>query len=121
MLSIVWWICCRQLYNYLTWECKDELNAKEPYNIRTLQRVNKCVPGRAKEQYKQDHKKQIRVKDLEFYHKNNERINKKKSMKVNCDCGSIESVRHKAQHLKSKKNQEYVNSLNSPTVIIIRG
>ena len=40
-------------------DTKDELHAREGYFIRTLECINKVVPGRTKTEYYQDNKKQI--------------------------------------------------------------
>jgi len=109
--------CMITLLENFPCESKDELRAKEAYYIRILQCVNKCVPGRTKAQYKNDHRDEIRTKDLEFYHKNKERINKKRSEKVTCECGSIVSVRHKYRHLTSKKHQAFIQSSDLPVVV----
>ena len=53
---------------------KDELTSREAHYIRTLQCINKCIPGRTSRQYDIDNKEQIQERKKEYYIKNKERF-----------------------------------------------
>ena len=53
---------------------KDELTSREAYSFRTLQCINKCIPGRTNRQYDIDNKEQIKERKKEYYIKNKERF-----------------------------------------------
>ncbi len=95
---------------------KDELRSRERYYIETLKCVNKVVPKRTMQEYKHDHKEQIK----EYYQKNKERIlaiqkenySIKKEYyfdKIQCSCGGRYSLHHKARHEKTKKHLDYMS------------
>ena len=75
-----------------------------------------------KKEYYEDNKEQILKKRKEYYEDNKEEINKKKKKfyennkeqilkKIDCGCGSV-TIANKARHEKSKKHQEWLQSLN---------
>ena len=53
---------------------KDELTSREAHYIRTLQCINKCIPGRTHRQYDVDNKEKIQERKKEYYIKNKERF-----------------------------------------------
>ena len=109
--------CIITLIESFPCESKDELRAKEGYYIRTMQCVNKHIPGRTKAQYREEHRIEDRIKGLERYHNKKEEINEKRKVKYNCECGSVGSLNHKAQHLRSKKHQAFIQSSDLPIIV----
>ena len=61
---------------------------------------NKSIPNRTYKEYYQASK--------EYWA---ERRRERENEKFNCDCGGRYTRGHKAQHLRSKKHQNYINSL----------
>lgn len=57
---------------------KDAKNAKESQYIRELQCVNKCIPGRTIQQWKEDNKDKIKTNDKKYYEDNKDKIKEKK-------------------------------------------
>ena len=64
---------------------------------------------RGKAQY-QKNKEQIKENAKAYRLVKKEEIKEKRSVKINCDCGSTIQKRHKPEHIKSKKHQKYLNS-----------
>jgi len=118
-------------------DSKDELHAREAHYIRTLECVNKRIPGRKKKQYRQDkaeylrkYEKQYRESNKEyiaawkkewaksngeslatnsrkFYHANKEKILERMSEKHDCYCGGKYTRSAKKRHERSKKHQDW--------------
>jgi hypothetical protein len=57
--------------------CYNELVSRESHYIRTLQCVNKVIPNRTIEEYKEVNKERIKQIQLKYYNKNKETINEK--------------------------------------------
>ena len=55
-------------------ETKDELTAREGYFIRTLDCVNKVIPGRTPKEYREDNKEQIAAREKTYHETNKEQI-----------------------------------------------
>jgi vacuolar-type H+-ATPase subunit I/STV1 len=57
---------------------------------------------------------QKKKQDKIYYNKNKDKIYERtkewKSQKVNCQCGGCYTHAHKAEHIKSKRHQQYLNS-----------
>jgi len=58
-------------------ESKDELHAREAHFIKTIQCVNKYIPGRTIKEYYKANKETINEKHKEYYEANKETINDK--------------------------------------------
>ena len=84
--------------------CKDkkELTIRERYYIENYECVNINIPTRTKKEHYEDTKQ-----NLEYYHKNREQINKKRSEKIECECGSVISRSILYKHKKTKKHLDY--------------
>ena len=82
-------------------DSRDELTAREGHYIRELDCVNKQIAGRTKKESKKEYEKN-----------NKEKISEWRKQKHECPCGGSYSNLNKAQHLKSKKHQNYINALN---------
>lgn len=123
------------------YECnsKRELERREGELIRSINCVNKVIPGRTNAEYYEDNKEAIaarmkqynqknKVKKKQYdkqYHQNNkeaiaarkteyrqnnkETIRAKKNQKFNCECGGKFTHANKARHFKSKKHQKYLS------------
>jgi len=103
-------------------ETRNELHSREGYYMKLNKCVNKLVAGRTKNEYKQDNKAIIEIKDKIYrkahlnhkkqydkeYRKNNgEKINEK----YKCECGGTYILRKgKAGHLRTNKHREYIRT-----------
>ena len=63
------------------------------------------------EQYQKENKEQINEQKKIYRQDNKEQINEQKKQKFDCDCGGKYTRCHKTSHEKSKKHQNYVDSL----------
>jgi len=121
---------------------KDELHARERYYIETIKKcVNKIIPTRTVQEYREINKEQrylyrkqyyaknketdllnkkahylenretILEKTHEYYIKNREAILEKKKLKVLCYCGILRDS-HKTKHEQTKFHQNYINNLS---------
>ena len=109
----------------------DELTSREGHYIRTMECVNKCIPGRTKKQYYADNKEQILEKAKQYYDNNKEvvseyqkqyqkqyydnnkelvleRMKQYRKIKVTCGCGSHICQGASSRHNKSIKHQQYL-------------
>ena len=110
--------------------CQDSQEAckRERYWLEELKAtLNKQVPGRTNQEYKEQHKnlvlmiekksrekhkEKLKEKYKEYYIKNKEIISEKhKSKRFTCECGSNIRWQDKSTHYKSKKHIEYLSSL----------
>ena len=78
---------------------RTELEKIEGYYIKNNICVNKRIAGRTV---------------AEYYLDNKELINEKRNVKCKCECGGNYTITHKAQHLRSKRHQKYINGLLNP-------
>ena len=87
-------------------ENKQQLVAREAYFIRHHPCVNKFIPGRTNEQYRQDNREIILEKKKMFYQNNKEKIHQK----LTCICGVSFSKYNKARHEKSITHQSFIDA-----------
>jgi len=114
--------CKIELIETYSCKSKEELNAREGYWIRKENCVNKCVAGRGKKEYQEEHKEKIKKYGKEYREENKEylqnyfkeyqeehkeEIKEKRNKKIDCECGGFFSLYNKARHLKSKKHEDY--------------
>jgi hypothetical protein len=109
---------------------KDELHSRESFFIKSLECVNKNIPGRTYKEYKEDNEYKIKECQKECskeYYKNNkdkrkeynennkEKIQVKKKeyskLEFNCNCGSTCRINDKARHFKTKKHQNFISKI----------
>lgn len=119
-------------------ENKDELHKRERYWIETLKSsLNKVLPGRTRKErmestnynkiYYEQHKEQLLVKGREYskkyrqenktlisekYDANRKKIAEKKKIKITCECGSTFRKDGNAEHKKTQKHKDYLETLN---------
>jgi len=104
----------------------EKLLWRERFHIETEDCVNKKIPIRTKQEYKeykkewdeehegyhkkykQEHKQERKEKDKKYREKNIEKINAREKVKINCECGGKYQVGSKARHFKTKKHQAFI-------------
>ena len=95
--------------------------------------VNRCIPGRTRKEYRQQHAEQIKQHKKEYYRQHAEQIKQQRkeyyrqhaeqikewaTTKITCDCGAIICQGSgKPRHLRSKKHKDYLASRASQEVI----
>tara|TARA_R110000765_G_scaffold257224_1_gene357514 strand:- start:10 stop:492 length:483 start_codon:yes stop_codon:yes gene_type:complete len=82
----------------------DELNQRERHYIETLDCVNKCIPGRTKQEYTEDNKEKIIASKRQYYKDNKEKITKRALQSINCECGITYTFSNKSRHYKSQRH-----------------
>jgi hypothetical protein len=109
-------------------ECtsKDELRAREGHYIRTLDCVNKNIPGRTMKEYVEDNRdkvnaicrksrekhKEKRNEEHRIYRENNkEKIMEHNKQPYECECGSHFQFYNKARHAKTEKHVKYLETI----------
>jgi vacuolar-type H+-ATPase subunit H len=98
---------------------KMELNARERWYIENNECVNNRIPTRTKKEYREAHKEQIKEqnkqyyeenkevrkkKDKQYYEVNKDNISKRKSEKINCECGAVIRKGDLSRHKKTTKH-----------------
>ena len=99
--------CCIILLENVNAKDKNELKAREAYYIKTLECINKQIPLRSKQEYRDDNKD----KAYKYYYDNKINILDKMKKKIICDCGSEICKSTQKRHEKSKKHQKYINKI----------
>jgi hypothetical protein len=101
---------------------KDELLAREGHFIRTLKCVNRNVTGRTREettlQYRQNNKDKISEYNKQYNQNNKDKINEYHKIydkeyrgeKINCECGNIYTLGHRARHFKTIKHLNFIQN-----------
>ncbi len=91
---------------------KDELLAREKYNINTLKCINKYVPRQSRHEYYEKNKEIIVENAKERYQKNKIKILEKMSVKIECGCGKTYAYGCKTKHEKTQKHKLYLEEQN---------
>lgn len=94
-------------------ERKEQLHKREGQLIREMDCVNKRIAGRTDKEYREENRERISGVNRLYREKNKERIKAFKSRVFVCECGSKYTHSHKSRHLRSKKHQSYIASLNN--------
>ena len=95
-----------ELYENYPCNNREELLKRHGEIVRSLNCVNRCIPGRTPKEYSKEYRDE---------HK--ERLNQNKRDKYNqqrkivCECGGHYHEQHKNRHNKSKKHQQYLKSI----------
>ena len=82
---------------------KDELLRREAHYIRNIKCVNKMIPLRTKQEYRDENKEKIN----KYYLDNIDRF----SEKINCECGSTYRSDHRARHFKTIKHCQFIMTI----------
>ena len=70
---------------------------------------NRVAIKEYQKEYGEKNKETLSLKSKLYYENNKDKLKAKNSAKCQCDCGSIHRYGDKAQHLKSKKHQDFIN------------
>jgi alpha-galactosidase/6-phospho-beta-glucosidase family protein len=107
---------------------KEQLHARERYYIETMECVNKYIPTRTIQQYRQANREKLAKRDKQYRQANQEEIHQymkeyrqanheqlktKASEKIPCECGNQISRRHISTHRKTKKHIDLINSIEA--------
>ena len=96
----------KQIPNRTKKEYKIE-NKEHIVDIRKKYRIeNKEQLADKNKKYRIENKEHIADTTNKYYQENKEKINTYRSQKIDCECGSCYTRRHKSHHLKSKKHLE---------------
>ena len=85
-------------------ETKRDLYERERYYIENNDCVNKQIPNRTDEEYKEYHKEYSK----KYYETNKEKIAEKKKEKITCECDAIVCRTTLSRHKKSKKHLDKI-------------
>lgn len=119
--------CSIELIEIFPCNSKDELTKKEAHHIRLLNCVNKIIPNRTNEEYRQDNRDTIAEYQKEYYEANRDTIEEyrkeyyeanrntiaeKGKVKYTCACGSTLRRVDKKRHEKTLKHINYCTSVS---------
>jgi hypothetical protein len=90
---------------------RDELTSREAHFIRTMQCVNKYIPRRTPQEYREDFKEKISIYQKTYSETNKEKKRLYASMKIECECGTTFRQTGKKRHYNSKKHTEYLEDI----------
>ena len=109
--------CYIELIENCPCESREELERQEGKIIRNTEEkcINKIVPGRTRNEWRNDNIERERQKVREYITRNKKIINEKakirdrkyRSVKVQCDCGSIVTSRGVLNHKKTLKHKNW--------------
>jgi hypothetical protein len=106
-------------------ESKNALHKKEGEYIREMRCVNRQIPGRTMQEWYEDNKERMLLKNHQNYVDNKEKIleqnkiyrqihkkqiQKRRQKIYKCECGSEILFDHKARHEQTKKHQKFILS-----------
>jgi len=96
-------------------ECREEFHRLE---LKAM--LNSCKATRGNmtqleyhQQYRIDNREAVLERNKQYYQNNKEKIIAERCQKHNCNCGGKYTINHKARHMKSKKHQKYISTLNN--------
>jgi hypothetical protein len=94
-------------------ENKTQLRQRERHWLETLKAsLNKCVPARTvqeyQKQYQQEHKEQLSEYQKQYRQEHKEQIEQRRSVIINCDCGSSIKKKNIIRHYKTNKHKKYI-------------
>ena len=91
---------------------KKKLRRREGHYIKTIECVNKVIPGRTKAEYRIDNKAQTDQYNADYYQKHKDHIKSKHREIIICECGSIHTHVGTARHKRTIKHNQYIQSSN---------
>jgi len=109
---------------------KEELHQRERFYIENNDCINKIIPNRKpkesrkasdlkhiekrkeyRKEYLEKNRDREKAKKLKWYYERKNNINEKRKEKIICECGSIISKSVNWKHIKTKKHQNFINSV----------
>ena len=93
---------------------KQELHTRERYWIENFECINKYVPGRTDKERKEYLKMYNAEYQVEYYIKNKEEIDKRKSTKIVCECGTKIRRNGISSHRKTPKHSKFMALICPP-------
>ncbi len=108
-----------ELYETFACNSKEELQKREGEIIREIGTLNTRIEGRTKKQWYIENADKIKEQKKKYYNKNADKIKqyhidnaeKNKQQQFKCECGGHCRLTDKPRHLKTKKHQEYLSTL----------
>ena len=104
--------CFIELLEAKSCSSKDELKQLEGKYIRELICVNKVIPDRQRPEYRNDTKECANEYNKQYHNLHMDSINQRKNEKNNCECGGKYVRAAKAQHFKTIKHCQFLESQN---------
>lgn len=79
---------------------------------REYREINKEQINEKKREHYKINKDRLKQYQREYNENNGDKVKERKSKKITCVCGSIHIYGDKARHLRTKKHQDYLTTLN---------
>lgn len=90
--------------------CKEELHAEEAKHIKNNNCVNKCIPGRTKEEYYQDNKEQILEHGKQYYENNKEYIAERSKKYYENNKDKVKKYQEVNKEIICEKKKQHYNN-----------
>ena len=111
-----WYI---ELYEDFPCDNKEQLLKREGEIIREIGTLNRNIAGRSTEQYRKDNKEKYEKYLKEYRRQNKEKISEndkqRKSLRIQCECGSTINKGDLAKHRRTKKHLDLMNQQQAAT------
>jgi hypothetical protein len=98
---------------------KDQLHARERYYIENNDCINKYIPGRTKQEYRETHREQHkeyreahREQQKEYDKVHREQKKEYRKIKLDCSCGGKYTNGTKSEHMRTKKHKRQMMLLS---------
>lgn len=88
---------------------KKELLLRERFYIENNGCVNKNIPSRKNNEWREENREYLRKKNNEYRETNKAKILKQQSEKFTCECGGKYTRKHKSKHFKTKKHKIFIS------------
>ena len=89
--------------------CKDELEARKAFHIKSMECVNKVIPNRTKQEYREDNKEKFKELSRKYEKNHREERDKKRAELYVCECGQSIAKSSKYHHIRGKPHLDKMN------------
>ena len=97
------------LIENFSYQTNAELHRREGFYIRNTACVNECIPGRTKQEYRDENKAKLKAQTKKYYTNNKDRIHARDCVKFVCDCGGKYTRQNRAIHRRTANHQSFIS------------
>ena len=116
------------LLELISCNSRDELHARERYYIDSMKCINKMIPLRTSQEWRDENKQnkkeydkeyreiiinKIKKNRIEYMKLNKEDLYERRANPYECDCGSVCRVNDKARHSNTQKHQNFLKQIEA--------
>jgi len=93
-------------------ETKDQLVVRERFYVESIECINKNIPGRTRQEYREATKEHISEYNKKYREANRERLMKQ----IICECGETYTYCYKSTHFKTQKHLNYLDNIKNSMI-----